>query len=136
MHAQHAVRIFSRRACLGAKTRGPCRQPERQAFLLKDVLPDEIVSGTSAVGISQYPLVVRKRSSSNFGNWPVPNAASARTRSGGEISLYPNSRVCKSSMKLPSARSSRARVPVRKTNLAPETFAARSKSICLSFSPS
>ena len=39
-----------------------------------------LVSGTSAVGISQWPLVVRNRSSANLGSWPVPNSASSRTR--------------------------------------------------------
>ena len=34
-----------------------------------------LVSGTSAVGISQWPVVVRNRSSANLGSWPVPNSA-------------------------------------------------------------
>ncbi len=38
-------------------------------------------------------------------------------------------------MKLPSARSRRASAPLRNTNLAPETFAARAKSICSIASP-
>ncbi len=34
--------------------------------------PAVLVSGTSAVGISQRPSVVWNRSSANFGSWPVP----------------------------------------------------------------
>ena len=45
-----------------------------------------LVSETSAVGISQRPSSVWKRSSANFGSWPVPNTASSRTSRGGETS--------------------------------------------------
>ena len=50
----------------------------------------KLVSGTSAVGISQNPpvsSVVRNMSSACFGNWPVPNTTSSRTNKGGEISV-------------------------------------------------
>ncbi len=45
-----------------------------------------LVSETSAVGISQRPSSVWKRSSANLGSWPVPNTASSRTSRGGETS--------------------------------------------------
>ena len=41
-----------------------------------------LVSGTSAVGISQRLSVVRNESSVNFGNWPVPYMVVSLTSSG------------------------------------------------------
>jgi len=46
-----------------------------------------LVSGTSAVGISQRPSVVLKRSSANLGSLSVPYAAASLTSSGGETSV-------------------------------------------------
>ena len=48
---------------------------------------------------------------------------------GGSTSRYPCSRVCRSSMKLMSARDSRAPAPLRTANRAAEIFTARSKSM-------
>ena len=45
------------------------------------------VSGTSAVGISQRPSLVWKRSSANFGNLSVPWATLSFTSSGTEASV-------------------------------------------------
>ncbi len=45
------------------------------------------VSGTSAVGISQRPSVVRNRSSANFGNCPVPYSVASLTSDGTTISV-------------------------------------------------
>ena len=39
-----------------------------------------LVKDTSAVGISQWPVLVRNRSSANLGRFPVPKAAASRTR--------------------------------------------------------
>ncbi len=46
-----------------------------------------LVSGTSAVGISHRPSVVRNRSSANFGSLSVPYAAASFTSSGTCISV-------------------------------------------------
>ena len=72
-------------------------------------------TGTSAVG-ARYNSSSRSRymSSSNFGNWPVPIIALRLIRNGGNTSVYPCSRVCRSSSKLISARSSRAPAPLYK----------------------
>src|SRR5256885_2725948 len=51
------------------------------------------------------------------------------TSCGGRISVYPCSRMCKSIMKLRSARSSRAPAPFKNTNRDPVTLTARSKSM-------
>src|SRR5580765_3071991 len=73
-----------------------------------------LVNGTSAVGTryrSQSPAILNK-SCSNFGRFPVPCSAALLTRYGGTISRYPCSRVCRSSMKLISARDIRAALEV------------------------
>ena len=46
-----------------------------------------LVSGTSAVGISHRPSVVRNKSSANFGSLSVPYAAASLTSSGTAISV-------------------------------------------------
>src|SRR5947207_1342769 len=71
------------------------------------------VTGTSAVGFrnrSSSPMWYM--SPSSFGSCPVPNSDARRITCGGDTSVYPCRSTWKSSMKLMSARSSRAPRPV------------------------
>ena len=94
-----------------------------------------LVNGTSAVGISHRPSSVLNRSPPNFGSCPVPKRAASLTRAGGLTSVRSCSSVCRSSMKLASARSMCASAPDSTTKRAPDILAAVSKSIRPSASP-
>ena len=95
-----------------------------------------LVSGTSAVGISHSPSVVRNISSANFGNWPVPNTASSRTNSGGDTSVI--AELARVQIEHELARAPAPAAPARRcstTNRDPESLPARAKSISPSRSP-
>ena len=65
----------------------------------------------------------------------MPNSDFEFTMNGGSTSVYPCFCVCRSSIKLISARSSRAPAPMYTANRAPLSLAARSRSRMPSASP-
>ena len=96
-----------------------------------------LVSGTSAVGISQRPSVVLEQILGEFRQ--LAGAVHGGVVDQRRARPSPRSRarsVCRSSMNWPSARSSRASAPRRTVKRAPASLAAAAKSISPSASPS
>ena len=89
------------------------------------------MSGTSAVGIryrSQSPAILN-RSASNFGRLPVPvSAARVHQERRLDLACSRARRVCRSSMKLMSARASRAPAPISTAEARAGHLARRARS--------
>ena len=72
MLADHAARVLAGRTRFGTEAGRQRGQPHGQLILVERDSRAKFVRETSAVGISQNPLVVWNKSSANFGRLPVP----------------------------------------------------------------